>query len=124
MTGIGILWPLIRVLLDAVVLRIVSVLVPGFRLDNWSTAFTVAIVMAVTGWLSGPLVGLLPETGLWLFVLVELVVTTIILGVTSLFLDGMEFRGFGALIISGLLVTAIGFLPFVWPYVLRVLASE
>jgi hypothetical protein len=44
--------------------------------------------------------------------------------VTSLFLDGIEFRGFGALIIAGLLVTLIGFLPFVWPYAHRFLASE
>lgn len=125
MTGIGMLWPLIRVLLDAVVLRTVAALVPGLRIDDWGTAFTAAIVLTAAGWLSGPLLGMLPQTAFWLFILVEFVVTTIILGLTSLFLDGMEFRGFGALIAAGALATFIGFAPFLWgPFVLRFLASE
>ena len=125
MTSIGILWPLIRVLLDMVALRIVAALVPGLRIDNWGTAFTAALVLTVAGWIGGPLVGLLPEAGFWLFVLVSLVVTTILLGLTSLFLDGMEFRGFGALILVGVLFTFIEFALFMLgPYLFRLLASE
>jgi uncharacterized membrane protein YvlD (DUF360 family) len=125
MTGFAIVWPLIRLLLDTVALRIVAALVPGLRIDNWATAFTAALVLTVAGWIGGPLLGFLPETGFWLFVLIELVVTTILLGLTSLFLDGMEFRGFGALVLAGVLFTFIEFAPFVLgPHVVRFVASE
>jgi uncharacterized membrane protein YvlD (DUF360 family) len=125
MTGFGVLWPLIRLLLDTVVLRILAGIVPGLRIDTWGTAFTAVLVLTVAGWISGPLLGLLPESGFWLFVLIEFVVTTILLGLTALFLDGMEFRGFGALILAGALFTVIEFAPFVLgPQVRRFVASE
>ena len=119
MASIGILWPLIRLLLDTVVLRIVAAVVPGLKIDNWGTAFTAALIMTLASWLVAPLLQFIPDS-FALFVLLEFVVGTIMLGLASLFLDGMEVRGFGALIISGLLITFLNFAPFVLgPYLLR-----
>jgi putative membrane protein len=119
MGSLGILWPLIRILLDTVVLRIVAAVVPGLRIDGWSTALTAVFIMTLASWLTSPLLQFLPDSFL-LFVLLEFVFGTVMLGFASLMLNGMEVRGFGALIIAGLLMTFLNFAPFVLgPYLLR-----
>lgn len=119
MGSLGILWPLIRILLDTVVLRIVAAVVPGLRIDGWGTALTAVFIMTLASWLTSPLLQFLPDSFL-LFVLLEFVFGTIMLGFASLMLTGMEIRGFGALIIAGLLITCLDFAPFVLgPYLLR-----
>lgn len=69
------LWPLIRLVVDAVILRVVASLVPGLRIDGWLTAFIAVLIMSAAGW-------------------------------------RMEIHGFGALLLAGLLITTLHFLPF------------
>ncbi|MGE5836509.1 MAG: hypothetical protein ACM4AI_18695 [Acidobacteriota bacterium] len=54
-----------------------------------------------------------PPDSFVLFVLLEFVLGTMMLGLASLWLDGMEVRGFGAVILAGLLMTFLNFAPFV-----------
>ena len=105
------LWPLIRLVLDAIILRVVASLVPGLRIDSWLTAFIAVLIMSVAGWVGGPFLQFLPES-FWALILLDFVLGTITLGVTALFLSGMEIRGFGALLLAGLLITTLHFLPF------------
>jgi uncharacterized membrane protein YvlD (DUF360 family) len=107
----------LNILVTAVVLQILATVTSNLQIDDWAAAFKLGIALAVVGYVVAFLWGLVPEDARkfqwWQFVAFTLALNTIVLGVTSLVVTGVRFRGFGTFIVASVLVTAADFaVPF------------
>ena len=99
---------LIDLLIRALVLLLTAYIVPGFRIDSYTTAVIVSLVLAILNLLVKPLLILLtlPATiltlGLFLFI-----INAILLVLASRLIDGFKIESFGTAIIASLVITVI-----------------
>ena len=98
----------IDLLVRALVLLLTTYVVPGFRIDSYITAITVAVVLALLNILVKPLLVLLtlPATiltlGLFLFV-----INAILIIIASRLISGFQVESFGTALIASLVITLI-----------------
>ena len=99
---------LIDLLIRALVLLITAYIVPGFRIDSYTTAIILAVVLAILNILVKPLLILLtlPATilslGLFLFV-----INAILILIASNLVDGFQVQSFGTALFASLVITLI-----------------
>ena len=99
---------LIDLLVRALVLLLTAYIVPGFRIDSYTTAVIVALVLAILNVLVKPLLILLtlPVTiitlGLFLFV-----INAILILIASKLISGFQVEGLGTAVIASLVITVI-----------------
>ena len=99
---------LVDLLIRALILLLTAYLVPGFKIDSYTTAVIVALVLAILNILIKPLLILftLPATilslGLFLFV-----INAVLLILASKLIDGFKIESFMTAIIASLVITVI-----------------
>src|SRR3990167_8780826 len=99
---------LVDLLIRALVLLLTAYLVPGFKIDSYTTAVIVALVLAILNLLVKPLLIILtlPATiltlGLFLFV-----INAILLLMASALIRGFEVESFGTALIASIVITLI-----------------
>lgn len=99
---------LIDLFLRALVLLLTAYLVPGFKIDSYTTAIIVAIVLAILNILVKPLLVILtlPATiltlGLFMFV-----INAILILIASRLIDGFQVQSFGTAVLASLVITVI-----------------
>src|SRR5262245_34318418 len=107
----------IGIAVTAVVLLILSVVIPGLEIDSIGSAVIAAVVLALvataalwTAMATGMAVtGENRGLGMWPYYAILFVTNTIALGVTSLLIDGLRVRGFVSLVAAGAVLTAVDF---------------
>src|SRR3989344_5603601 len=99
---------LIDLLIRALVLLLTAYIVPGFRIDSYTTAVIVALVLAILNLLVKPLLIILtlPATiltlGLFLFV-----INAILIMIASNIIDGFKVESFTTALLASLVITII-----------------
>lgn len=92
----------------ALVLLLTASVVPGFKIDSYTTAVIVALVLAILNLLVKPLLVILtlPVTiitlGLFYFV-----INAILLALAAKFVDGFKIESFGVAILASIVITII-----------------
>jgi len=99
---------LVDLLIRALVLLLTAYLVPGFKIDSYTTAVIVALVLAILNLLVKPLLIILtlPATiltlGLFLFV-----INAILIMIASNIIDGFKVESFTTALLASLVITII-----------------
>src|SRR3989338_372902 len=99
---------LVDLLVRALVLLTTAYLLPGFKIDSYTTAVIVALVLAILNILVKPLLFILtlPITivtlGLFYFVL-----NAILLVIASKFIEGFKIDSFGTAVLASLIIAVI-----------------
>ena len=106
----SLLLAIVSVLLTAVILKIIAAVTPDLELDNFGTALIAAVVVAAGHWLAfflwdrlGPSAPLLA----WQQFALLFVDNTVAVGLGSLVLADMRFKGLAILIVTGAILTAL-----------------
>lgn len=92
----------------AFVLLVTTYIVPGFRIDSFTTALVVAAVLAILNLLLKPILVIftLPATiltlGLFMFV-----INAILLVITSSLVGGFKIDSFGTAILASIVITVV-----------------
>lgn len=100
---------LVEWIIKTLVLLVTSYLVPGFKIDSYTTAFVVAAVLGILNLLVKPILVFftLPFTvitlGLFLFV-----INAMMLLIASSFVKGFHIESFGTAVIAAIVMTVIG----------------
>jgi putative membrane protein len=99
---------LARLVINAVLLLLVSRLVPGFYVEGWGSAFIGAIVLGVVNFFVRPVMVILtlPLTLLTLGLFL-LVVNALMLWLVSGLVPGIHLRGFGSALLGSLLFSLL-----------------
>ncbi|OGG02249.1 hypothetical protein A2W14_05160 [Candidatus Gottesmanbacteria bacterium RBG_16_37_8] len=99
---------LIDLLIRAMVLLLTAYLLPGFKIDSYTTALFIAIVLAILNILVKPLLIILtlPVTILTLG-LFYFVINAILLVIASKFIDGFKIDSFTTAIIASIIIAII-----------------
>ncbi|OGG15838.1 hypothetical protein A3D78_02930 [Candidatus Gottesmanbacteria bacterium RIFCSPHIGHO2_02_FULL_39_14] len=99
---------LVDLLVRALVLLTTAYLLPGFKIDSYTTAVIVALVLAILNILVKPLLFILtlPITivtlGLFYFVL-----NAILLVIASKFIEGFKIDSFGTAVLASIIIAVI-----------------
>ena len=99
---------IIDLLIKALILLLTTSIVPGFKIDSYTTAIIIAVVLAILNVLVKPILILLtlPATiltlGLFLFV-----INAILILIASNLIDGFQIDSFGTALIASLVITII-----------------
>jgi len=99
---------LVDLLIRALVLLLTAYLIPGFKIDSYTTALIVALVLAILNILVKPLLILLtlPATiltlGLFLFV-----INALLLVIASKLITGFKIDSFVTALIASIIITVI-----------------
>ena len=99
---------LVDLLVRALVLLTTAYLLPGFKIDSYTTAVIVALVLAILNILVKPLLFILtlPITivtlGLFYFVL-----NAILLVIASKFIEGSKIDSFGTAVLASIIIAVI-----------------
>jgi len=99
---------LVDLLVRALILLLTAYLIPGFKIDSYTTAIIVALVLAILNILVKPVLILLtlPATllslGLFLFV-----INAILLLIASNLIAGFKIESFGTAVFASLIITVI-----------------
>src|SRR3989344_2615896 len=99
---------LVDLLVRALILLLTAYLVPGFKIDSYTTAIIVALVLAILNILVKPILILLtlPATLLSL-VLFLFVINAILLLIASNLIEGFKIESFATAIFASLIITVI-----------------
>ena len=99
---------LLRLTINAVLLLVVSRLVPGLHVEGWGSAFIGAMVLGLVNFFVRPVMVILtfPLTILTLGLFL-LVVNAIMLWLVSGLVPGIHLRGFGSAILGSLLFSLL-----------------
>lgn len=99
---------LLSVLITAVLVRVVGLLVPGLRVNDWLAALMVGLFAVVAGWLLGPVLRTLPlPPSVWIGYASAAVVNTLLLGLAGLVSSDVHIRGVVPLVAGGVLLTVL-----------------
>ena len=99
---------LVDLLIRALVLLLTAYLIPGFKIDSYTTAVIVALVLAILNILVKPLLIILtlPVTILTLG-LFYFVINAILLAIAAKFIDGFKIDSFTTAIIASIVIAII-----------------
>ncbi len=99
---------LVRLLVNAALLLVVSRLVPGLSVEGWGSAFIGAMVLGLVNFFVKPVMVILtfPLTILTLGLFL-LVVNALMLWLVSGLVPGIHLRGFGSAILASLLFSLL-----------------
>ena len=112
---------LVHLLISALIILLVSKLVPGVKLRSFGTAIVVAVVLGVLGvvlgWFLTVLFSIIAAPAILLtfglaYLLVRLVVNMILLWLTDKLITGFEIEGFGSLAIAALVISLLQHVAF------------
>jgi len=99
---------LMRLLVNALAFYITAFLLPGFRIDGWTTLLVMAVVWGILSVILRPilLILTLPITILTLG-LFTFVINAIMLSITSTIVPGFDIDGFGTAILASIVLALV-----------------
>jgi putative membrane protein len=92
----------IGIIVNAVIVFLIATYLPGVHVDDWMTAFWIAILLAIINILIWPIKWLLSLVTLGLF---GLIINIALFWGLSLFVDGFDIDGFVPAVLGGLILT-------------------
>lgn len=97
-----------RLLVNALAFYITAFLLPGFRIDGWTTLLVMAVVWGILSVILRPilLILTLPITILTLG-LFTFVINAIMLSITSTIVPGFDIDGFGTAILASIVLALV-----------------